>query len=255
MNGKETLPPDEAPTDSDPKSTPLPWTRQVRSLFFTGLLVLAPLVLTIWIVFHLFLFADSVLGRPIRYLLGNILDIPFFHDQTIYGIGLLALLLLIFAAGWFARMYLGGKIVQVVNKWASRIPLVNKVYIAILQISEALLGGQREVFKSAVLIEYPKKDVYSIGFVTQDTKGAVQESIGDDVISVFIPTTPNPTSGYLLFVPKKDVTFIDLSVEEALKLIISAGSIVAKKGGGSRSAMKKLGIKLEPAQPGESAAT
>ncbi|MFH0883892.1 MAG: DUF502 domain-containing protein [bacterium] len=225
--------------------------KRFRTLFLTGLIVLGPIVLTIWIVVHLFLFADNFLGRPIRYVLGNILDIQFFHDQTIYGIGLISLLILILLAGWFARNYLGGKIVNLINRWIKHIPLINKVYSAFLQLSEALLGGQREVFKYAVLIEYPKDDVYSIGFVTQDTRGPAQNAISEDVISVFIPTTPNPTSGYLLFVPKRDVTYVDLSVEEALKLVISGGTIVPKKGGGSPEAARRLGINLGPVTPGE----
>ena len=225
--------------------------RRLRTLFLTGLIVLGPIVLTLWILVHLFLFADNVLGRPIRYLLGNILDIPFFHDQTVYGIGLLSLLILILFTGWFARNYLGGKIVNVVNRWFERIPLINKMYSAFLQLLQALLGGQREVFKYAVLIEYPKSDVYSIGFVTQDTSGPAQNAISEDVISVFVPTTPNPTSGFLLFVPKQDVTFLNISIEEALKLVISGGTIIPKKGGGSLEAAKRLGINLTPVTPGK----
>jgi uncharacterized membrane protein len=244
----ENLTPDTG--DNPGKKTP-EWLRKLRAHLLTGLLVLGPIVLTLWIIVNLFLFADSLLGRPIRYFLGSVLDIHFFAQQSVHGIGLIALILLILITGWFARMYLGGRIVKFVNGLIERIPLINKIYNATLQISEALLGGQREVFKYAVLIEYPKKDVYSIGFVTQDTKGAVQESIDGDVISVFIPTTPNPTSGYLLFVPKMDVTFLDLSVEEALKLVISAGAVVPRKGGGSRQAAERLGIRTRPVMPGQ----
>lgn len=223
--------------------------KRVRAMFVTGLLVLGPIVLTLWIIVNLFLFADNLLGRPIHYLLTEVFTIAFFEQQNVHGIGITALLILIFATGWFARMYLGGRMVKFMNSSIERIPLINKIYIATLQISEALLGGQREVFKYAVLIEYPKKYVYSIGFVTQDTLGAVQQSIASDVISVFIPTTPNPTSGYLLFVPKRDVTYLDLSVEEALKLVISAGAVIPRKGGGSVEAAKRLGIRIRPAQP------
>ena len=222
-----------------------PWKR-IRGLFLAGLLVIAPLFLTIWIVFNLFLFADGFLGKPIQYVLARVFGIAYFQNQMVHGIGFVALILLILGAGWIAKQYLGRRFVNIVNAFIERIPLVNKVYIAILQISEALLGGQREVFKYAVMVEYPKKNVYSIGFVTQDTRGAAQRSIGADVISVFVPTTPNPTSGYLLFFPKKDVTYLDLSVEEALKLIISAGAIVPKSGGGSREAARALGIRMTP---------
>lgn len=223
-----------------------PTLKKIRAIFVTGLLVIGPLFLTVWIIINLFLFADGVLGRPIQYFLADVLNISFFKTQMIHGIGFTVLIALILAVGWFAKQYLGGRVVKIINSWIERIPLVSKVYGAIVQISEAFLGGQREVFKYAVMIEYPKKNVFSIGFVTQDTRGPAQESIGHDVISVFIPTTPNPTSGFLLFVPKKDVTFLDLSVEEALKLIISAGAVVPKRGGGSREAAKRLGIRLAP---------
>jgi uncharacterized membrane protein len=221
---------------------------KLRAFFVTGLLVIGPIFITIWITIKLFLFADGFIGRPIQYLLGDVIGIPFFQEHMVHGIGVVALLLIIIAAGWFARQYLGGRLMKMVNTIMDRVPLVNKVYAAIVQISEALLGGQKEVFKYAVIIEYPKEDVFSIGFVTQDTKGSVQDSIEDDVISVFIPTTPNPTSGYLLFVPKKDVTFLDLSVEESLKLIISAGAVIPRRGGGSAEAARRLGIRIAPAK-------
>ena len=103
---------------------------------------------------------------------------------------------------------------------------MNKIYKAIDQISQAFFSDKREIFKKTVLVEYPRKGMYSIGFYTQDTHGPVQDALPEDVISIFLPSTPNPTTGFLLFVPKKDVITLDLSVEEALKLVISAGAIV-----------------------------
>jgi uncharacterized membrane protein len=220
--------------------------KRLRGYFITGLLVLGPVMITLWIIVNLFILMDSLLGRPIQYLLGDLIGIPFFETQIIYGLGFITLILLVMATGWLSRLYLGNRLVQLLNKWFDKIPLVNKVYSAVLQISQALLGGQKEVFKYAVMIEYPRREMYSIGFVTQDTKGAPQDAVAEDVISVFIPTTPNPTSGYLLFVPKKDVAFLNMSVEEALKLIISAGALVGRAGGGSRDAARKLGIRLHP---------
>lgn len=230
-----------------PRDTQSVW-KKIRSYFIAGLLVIAPVFITIWIVVNLFLFADGFLGKPIQHALGSWIGIEYFQQHTLPGAGFIALVLIVLAAGWFAKQYLGVRTVSIMNRILEKVPLVNKVYTAVVQISEALLGGQREVFKYAVLIEYPKEDVYSIGFVTQDTKGAVQDAINGDVISVFIPTTPNPTSGYLLFVPKKDVTYLDLSVEEALKLIISAGAVIPKRGGAYTDA-KSLGISMSPMQP------
>jgi len=198
---------------------------RLRRLFGTGFLVIGPLFLTIWIVVKLFLFADGFLGKPIQYFLGNILKISYFQTQTVHGIGLILLVALILGIGWFARQYLGDRLVKLINTVFERIPFINKVYVAILQISQALLGGNRDTFKHAVMIEYPRAGIYSIGFVTQDTRGPAQEVITEDVLSIFIPTTPNPTSGFLLFVPKDQVMYLDIPVEEALKLIISAGTV------------------------------
>ena len=107
----------------------------------------------------------------------------------------------------------------------TRIPLINRIYIAIREISEAILSEKREVFKKAVLIEYPRKGLFTMAFFTQDTRGPIQDTLKEDVVSVFVPTTPNPTSGYLLFVPKTQVTDLDMSVEDAMKMVISGGSV------------------------------
>jgi uncharacterized membrane protein len=220
--------------------------KKIRSMFVTGLLVIGPVFLTIWIAVNLFLFADGLLGKPIQFLLSDVIGINFFKENTVHGFGVIALITLIIAAGWLARQYLGDKVMGYVNKVLERIPLLNKIFIAITQISQAFLGGQqREVFKYAVMIEYPRKDMHCIGFVTQDTRGPAQDGIKSDVISVFVPTTPNPTSGFLLFVQKNDATYLDMSVEEALKLVISAGAVVPR-GGGPREDAKKLGIKMSP---------
>jgi len=106
------------------------------------------------------------------------------------------------------------------------IPIISRIYSTIQQISRAFLSEKREVFKKAVLFEYPRPGTYSIGFFTQDTKGMVQDALDCDVVSVFLPTTPNPTSGFLLFVPKTEIIELDMPVEEALKLVISGGAIV-----------------------------
>lgn len=227
--------------------------KSLRGWFVTGLIVLGPLVVTVWIIYQFFIFADSVLGRPIQWTLGKVLGIQFFIDHTIRGMGFVALIILILAVGWFARQYLGSRIVSWVNRGIEKIPLVNKVYVAVLQISEALLGGRREVFKQAVLVEYPRKGLWCIGFLTQDTRGPVQTALNDDVISVFLPTTPNPTSGYLLFVPKDQVALLDVSVEEALKLIISAGAVVPLSGGSAEEVSRMMGIPYKPSSASDPA--
>lgn len=199
--------------------------RKIRAYFFTGLLVLIPLVLTIYIIWNLFLAIDSILRG---FVYSFILEKFGLRVGQVPGLGFLALILVIIFTGILARNYFGRKIVNFGDSVVQRIPLINRVYNAIKQISFAFFSEKREVFKKTVLFEYPRKGIYCIGFFTQDTRGTVQEVLEEDVVSIFLPTTPNPTSGFLLFVPKSDVIELDLTIEEALKLIISGGAIVPR---------------------------
>ena len=198
--------------------------RRLRTYFFTGILVTTPIALTIYIFWKLFKGLDSILIDVI-----NSLITPFglkpYHGH-IPGLGIIVMVILVILAGALARNYVGNKLFKLGDWLVTRIPLISKIYIAIRQLFEAIFSERREVFKQAVLFEYPRKGSYSIGFITQDTRGEIQDRIDEDVYSVFLPTTPNPTSGYLLFIPKKDVTLLDMPIEEALKLIISGGAIV-----------------------------
>jgi len=200
---------------------------QLKKTLITGILVLAPITLTAYILIVLFRFIDGLLQNSVMVFLYRVLDLPP-ETPTIPGVGILAVLALLVITGIAARNFIGRKLLNVGDNLLTRIPLANRIYIAIRQISEAIFSEKRELFKQAVLIEYPRKGIYSVGFFTQDTRGTVQEAIPEDVMSVFIPTTPNPTSGYLLFVPKDQVQVLDISVEDALKLVISAGSIDIK---------------------------
>jgi len=201
--------------------------KRLRSYFLTGLLVLVPLVLTTYIIWNLFLAIDGILRGVINSLILEPFGFP--AGRQIPGIGFIALVLIIIATGIIARNYFGRKIVLFGDQLVERIPLINRVYGAIKQISTAFLSSKREVFKKAVLFEYPRKGIYSIGFYTQDTRGPVQQSLDADVVSIFLPTTPNPTSGFLLFVPKNDIIELDLTIEEALKLVISGGAVVPNR--------------------------
>lgn len=206
------------------------WT-EIRKTFVAGLLTLAPITLTIYIFYLLFRLMDGILRNNVSQFLIKQFG-PDFIKSPIPGLGLVALILLIFVTGTIARNYIGKKLFSLGDHIVTRIPLINRIYIAIREISEAVLSERREVFKKAVLIEYPRKGLYSIAFFTQDTRGPVQQTIREDIVSVFLPTAPNPTSGYLLFVPKKNITELDMSVEDAMKLVLSAGSIHLKDGRG-----------------------
>ncbi len=201
--------------------------RALRQYFFTGLLVLIPLVLSIYIIYTSFAMIDGLFRGFMSEHLADALNLEFLKNPD-PGVGFIGLVLTILLTGIVARNYFGRKLLGLWNLIVVRIPIMNRIYGAIQQIVEALLSEKSEVFKKAVLIEYPRKNIYSIAFVTQDTKGVVQNALDVDVVSVFLPTTPNPTSGFLLFVPKKETQELDISVEEALKLVISGGAIIPK---------------------------
>ena len=195
--------------------------KKIRTYFLAGLLVLIPLVLTVFIIWKLFIAIDGLLSGFINTMLERI-GIP----VTSIGLGFISVVLLIFLTGMIAKNYFGRKVIRIGEDIVTKIPLMNRIYLAIKQISNAYFSEKREVLKKAVLIEYPRKGIYSIGFFTQDTKGEVQDRLQQDVVSIFLPTTPNPTSGFLLFVPKTEVAELDMTIEEALKLVISGGAIV-----------------------------
>jgi len=199
--------------------------KKLKTYFIAGLLALTPIVLTIFIIWKLFFAVDGLLrGFVSKHVLSYLgFEVT---DKPLTGLGFISVVLLILVVGFFARNYVGKKVLTLGNLLVSKIPIINRVYIAIQQISQAFLSEKSEVFKKAVLIEYPRRGIYSIGFFTQDTKGEVQDRLDEDVVSVFVPTTPNPTSGFLLFVPKTDAIPLDMPVEEALKLVISGGAIV-----------------------------
>jgi uncharacterized membrane protein len=117
------------------------------------------------------------------------------------------------------------RLISLGNKILESIPLINKLYKALTQISEAFFSGQQNALKKPVLIEFPKKGVYSIAFITREVEGVIERVLPEEVVSVFLPTTPNPTTGYLLFVPKKDIHDVNLTIEDAVKLIISGGTV------------------------------
>ena len=197
----------------------------IKRYLVTGILVVGPLGITIYLLVKGFLILDNILSPLISAIIRYILPFSFLEKHPIPGVGLVALLVILILVGFAARNVFGQWVIIRIQRTFNQIPLVNRVYKAVQQISEAVFSGRQEVFKNAVLIEYPRKGVYSIAIMTADTGGVVQEALPEDTLSVFLPTTPNPTSGFLLFVPKKDIIELDISVEEALKLIISGGTI------------------------------
>lgn len=201
--------------------------KRIRGYFFTGLIVLVPIILTIIIIRELFLSIDGILRGAVVAVLRTQFGMDLSESQ-IPGVGFVTLLLLIFLTGVVSRQYFGKKLISLGEKVLSRIPLIKGVYGAMRQISEAFFAENRKVFNRVVLIRFPHKDSYSIGFTVQEESELVRDVLPGDLITVFRPGTPNPTSGFLLFVPREEVINLDISVEDALKMVISGGTIPPK---------------------------
>ncbi|HOY88176.1 MAG TPA: DUF502 domain-containing protein [Bacillota bacterium] len=193
---------------------------RVRNYLISGLLVLAPIVLTIYVLIWSFNLLDGILGPFIYNLIG----------RRIPGIGLIAGLIITIIAGIVTRNLLAHKVMKWGESIVVKLPLIRPLYGTIKQLTDALLSGSdKNLLKKVVLIEYPKAGIWSVGFVTSDDMGSVGEEIkskiGKKLVSVFVVSTPNPTTGWLVLVPEESVYEVDMSVEVALKLIVSAGYI------------------------------
>jgi uncharacterized membrane protein len=199
------------------------FTEAVRSYFLRGLLAFLPMAATIWILGAVVRFMDGGLNflprtlRPSTYLR---VDFP--------GLGALVTFALICAIGFFLTHFVGAKVHEFWERMVRRIPVVRGIYAAAQQLVQALFSPDRSLYRRVVLIEYPRKGIYSLGLVTGVSEGEVQERTGERVINVFLPTTPNPTSGWYILVPEKDAVTLDMSVEDAFKLIISGGMVVPR---------------------------
>ncbi|MCT4585170.1 MAG: DUF502 domain-containing protein [Peptostreptococcaceae bacterium] len=190
-------------------------TKSIRKIFITGFITILPASVTISLIFWLLNKIDVVFREPLESLIGF----------PIYGIGFLITVVLIFITGLFAMNVLGKEIFHLFDHFMHKMPLVNIVYASIKQLLEAIRINQKNSFKSAILVQYPKEGIYTIGFVTADAPEFISKKLNKVCISIFIPTTPNPTSGMFVMVPKEDIIYLDLSVEEAIKLVVSGGML------------------------------
>jgi uncharacterized membrane protein len=194
---------------------------RLRGYFFAGILVTAPIAITLYLTYVFLRFVDSKVTHLIPAQYNPSEYLPF----SLPGLGLIIVVIFFILVGWFAKNILGRMIYRLSEYIVHRVPVIRTVYGAIKQIFETIMASQSQAFREVVMLEYPRKGVWSLGFVTGLTQGEVQRTTSEETMSVFVPTTPNPTSGYLLFVPKKELVFMNMSVEEAAKLIVSAGII------------------------------
>jgi uncharacterized membrane protein len=146
------------------------------------------------------------------------------------AVAFLVAIALISAIGVLARYYIGKQVIEWMDNAMMHVPLLNKFYGAIRQVNEAFKTGKKGSFKTVVLVEFPREGIYSIGFITSEQNNEVQQKMKEKVVCVFVPTTPNPTSGFLLLVPEEKVTKLDMSVAEGIKYIVSLGSIFPEHG-------------------------
>ncbi|MBT5752463.1 MAG: DUF502 domain-containing protein, partial [Rhodospirillaceae bacterium] len=200
---------DPANTGPNPKTGRQSLGSRMRNYFLAGILVTAPITITLYAAWLFVSFVDDLVTSiiPVKYSPSSYLpfDIP--------GLGLVMLVVTLILVGWLAAGFLGRFFLRTGEKVVDRMPVIRSIYGAIKQIFETVIKGQSSAFRDAVLVEYPRRGIWAIAFLTGRTKGEVQNLTEEEVINVFLPTTPNPTSGFLLFVPKKDMVPLSMSVE------------------------------------------
>ncbi len=207
-----------------PRRRHAPLGDRLRSYFLTGLVIAAPISITVYVTWWFIRFVDTWF-KP---LLPAQYDPDTYLPFTIPGVGLVVALFFLTLLGALAANLFGRTVVRYGERLLDQMPVVRNVYRALKQIFETVLSQSNQSFRQVGLIEYPRKGLWALVFISTETRGEVADRAdGDgDMLSVFLPTTPNPTSGFLLFVPRADIKILDMSVEEAAKLVISAGLVI-----------------------------
>lgn len=217
-------------------SAPRRWWRsllaRLRNYLLTGIVVTAPISITLYIVWQIVDFFDEWAAAfiPARYNPNTYL--PF----SLPGLGFLLMLGLLVLVGRLTASYVGHSLVRMGERILRQVPVVRSIYGTLKQIFETVLSSSSRSFREVVLVEYPRRGLWSIAFVTGPAGGEIARRMDDELVNVFLPTTPNPTSGYLLFVPRRDLVHLDMTVEDAMKLVISGGIVVPEDLGARASA-------------------
>ena len=204
--------------------------RHLRNALVSGLLLLAPVGVTLFV----FNFLIERIGTPTRRFLFDYLELDV-EARFWVGLGfdlaaLLLVLVLIALLGWFSQRLIGRALVNAFERLVDALPVIRTIYNTVKQIRDTFVQQQKAVFQQTVLIEYPRKGVWVLGFLTGEGKGEPQRRTNADLLNIFVPTTPNPTSGFLLMVPREEVKFLAMSVGDGMKLIISGGAVVPTYG-------------------------
>ncbi|CAI8268570.1 MAG: Uncharacterised protein [Opitutia bacterium UBA7350] len=207
--------------------------RSTRNAFLTGIFVILPLSVTVFVIN---LLLDRV-GTPASSFFFFYLD-PVWREMPIVKLSLEVLslfvvLMLITLLGYGSRFVIGRLLLSSFERILGSLPFINTVYRTVKQIVDTFGEQKKAVFQEVVLLEYPRKKSYVLGFLTSKASGETQSVTGEEIVNIFVPTTPNPTSGFLLMLPEEDITRLDMSIAEGIKLIISGGAVVPKHNEGS----------------------
>ena len=188
---------------------------RLRNNFIAGVVVLIPIGITLYLTLFIIKLSTNIVPKEINPNNYLPFDIP--------GLEILLALILITFVGWLSLSFLGKKFFEIFNSVLKKIPILRTIYSAIGQMTESFTKNDKAQ-SSVVLLEYPRKGVWAVGFSTKENKGIISKKINEELINVFLPTTPNPTSGFLLMVPKKELIYLDVTFEQASKFIVSAGT-------------------------------
>ncbi|MGA0280702.1 MAG: DUF502 domain-containing protein [Paracoccaceae bacterium] len=227
----------------EPFQTPPPAPRRksflsgLRNSFLTGVVVIAPVGLTVWLIWSVIGWVDGVVLPfvPSRYQPENILNTFLGLDIKLQlrGLGVVFFLIFTTCVGWLAKGLLGRSLIRSAERFVNRMPVVRSIYSGVKQIAETVFSQADRSFEKACIVQYPRKGIWAVGFISTPAKGEIRARVNDaqNLLSVFVPTTPNPTSGFLLFFPAEDVIELDMSIEDAAKLVISAGLVYPNQNG------------------------
>ena len=188
---------------------------RIRNYFIAGIVVLIPIGITLYLTIFIIRISGNFIPKEINPNNYLPFDIP--------GVEIIIALFLITFIGWLSLSFIGKKFFEIFNNFLKRIPILRTIYSAIGQMTESFTKTDNKE-KSVVLLEYPRKGIWVVGFATKENQGLIKKVLNDDLVNVFVPTTPNPTSGFLLMLPKKDLIYLDVSFEQASKFIVSAGT-------------------------------
>lgn len=197
------------------------WSK-LKSYFFTGVIVVAPVAITVYMSYHLVIWINDATSKliPQQWKIGDV--VPY----AIPGCGLVLLIVALIFIGMLTTGYVGKFFVRLGEKIIRKMPVISSFYSLMKQIFETFLSQKSRSFSQVVLVQYPRQGLWTIAFVSKDdTGGEIAEKAAEELVSVYVPTTPNPTSGFLIFVPQKDVVKLDMSVEEGIKYVLSCGIV------------------------------